>query len=217
MQVDTPVIDFNVPDDDHRYFGFPFHLVFDASAYVLERMGLRISYSSLYKGRIIASRGTEPSARNGFLDIRLIGMGSVTLVHVRVGSGTISVKDDTAQLRIRFFWELDEWLHAAKVEELNKVQDMSAKYHGRPTREWVPPSTAYKITSVHTHPRGARRTGLVWVPGATVPWFGWGSPSGAPAGLRGRWDPNPTPGGLLSPSRGHRDTPGPFGPGVREG
>jgi len=158
MKVDTPVIDFNVPDDDHRYFGSPYHLVFDASVYVLERLGLRIGYSSLYGGRIIASCGAEPSARNGFLDVKLVGMGSVTMVHVRVGSGTISARDDTARLRIRFFWELDEWLHASKVEELTKVQDLAAKYHGRPTREWVPPSTAYKLSPNASHHRGARRS-----------------------------------------------------------
>ena len=106
MRVDTPQMDISIPDDDHRYFGFRIQMVFDASVYILEKMGLRISYSNIYQGRIIAAKGSTKEARAGHLDIKLIGRGSVTLVHVRTGSGTVSTRDDTSVLRRQFLWEL---------------------------------------------------------------------------------------------------------------
>ena len=206
MRVDTPQMEISIPDDDHRYFGFRIQLVFDASVYILEKMGLRISYSNIYQGRIIAAKGSTKKARAGHLDIKLIGRGSVTLVHVRTGSGTVSTMDDTSVLRRQFLWELDEWLHKAKVEELNHVQKSVGGSHGKPTRGWVPPASAYKLRPYHTHHKGTRPAGLVWVPAGHVLGYGARSPSGTSAGLRGRWSPNPTPGGLL-PFRGHRDHP----------
>jgi hypothetical protein len=207
MRVDTPVIDYHVPEDDRKYFGFPFNLVFDASIYILEQMGLRISYSNIYKGRIIAARGPTKGSRVGHLDIKLIGRGSVTLVHVRTGSGTISTLDDMPKIRRHFLWRLDEWLHNAKVEQLAQVKKMAASSHGKPDDTWVPPSTAYKIRSYPAHPLGDRPNGhLVWVPERRSPGSGRRPPSGASAGLRGWWDPNPTTGGS-TPSRGHRFYP----------
>ncbi|NIP35813.1 MAG: hypothetical protein GWN18_09525, partial [Thermoplasmata archaeon] len=61
----------------------------------------------------------------------------MTLVHVKAASGTVSSRDDTGRLRRRFLWELDEWLHKAKVEELAKVQDHVSKTHGKPTEVYV--------------------------------------------------------------------------------
>jgi hypothetical protein len=164
MRVDTPQIDTSMPEDDHRYFGFPFHLVFDAAVYILKRMGFRISYSNIYKGRIIAMKGQMKGSRGGHLDIKLIGRGAVTLTHVRTGSGVVSTRDDTGRLRRQFLWELDEWLHKAKVEELNRVQTSVAKSHGRPNGSYVPPNVAYKLRPYHTHRKRTRPAGLVWVP-----------------------------------------------------
>jgi len=204
MRVDTTQVDISIPDDDHRYFGFPYHLVFDASVYVLQKMGLRISFSNIFQGRIIGARGKDKGYRVGHLDVRIIGKGPVTFVHVKAGSGTVSSKDDTGRLHRHFLWELDELLHRSKVEELNHVQESVASSHGKPTKGWVPPNTAYKLRPYDPHQEWTHPAGLVWVPAGNVHGFGDGSPSGAVAGLRGRWDPNPTPGGLF-PSRGHRD------------
>jgi hypothetical protein len=206
MRVDTPEMDTFVPDDDHRIIGFPFHLVFDAAVYILESMGLHISYSNIYQGRIVAAKGVTEETMGGHLDIKLIGRGSVTLVHVRTGSGTVSGKDDTDALRRRFLWDLAEWLHKAKVEELDRVQKKVADSHGKPSRGWVPSDAVYKIRPHCSHRKGNVPAGLVWVPAGRTPGSGGGSPKGASAGLRGWWGPNPTPGGLL-PSRGHRDQP----------
>jgi len=204
MRVDTRQVDISIPDDDHRYFGFPYHLVFDASVYVLEKMGLRISFSNIFQGRIIAARGKDKGHRIGHLDVRIIGRGPVTFVHVRAGSGTVSTRDDTGHLRRNFLWELDELLHKSKVEQLNKVQDSVASSHGKPTKSWVPPDTAYKLRPYDSHHEWNRPAGLVWVHAGRIHGYGDSSPSGAIAGLRGRWDPNPTPGDLF-PSRGRRD------------
>jgi len=204
MRVDTRQTDISIPDDDHRYFGFPYHLVFDASVYVLEKMGLRISFSNIYQGRIIASRGKVKGHRIGHLDVRLIGKGAVTFVHVKAGSGTVSSSDDTGKLRRHFLWELDELLHKSKVEQLTKVQDSVSSSHGKPTASWVPPKTAYKLLPYDSHQEWTLPSGQVWVPGGNVHGFGDTSRKSDIVGLRGRWDPNPTPGDLF-PSRGHRD------------
>jgi hypothetical protein len=182
MRVDTPHVDISIPEDDHRYFGFPIHLVFDASVYILEKMGLRISYSNIYQGRIIAAKGETRGSRVGHLDVRLVGRGAVTLVHVKTGSGTVSSRDDTSTLRRTFLWELDEWLHKAKVEELNKVQGSVAKSHGKPHRGWVPPSSAYKLRPYSSHKKGSAPAGLVWVPAGTDLGSGEGPHQGTPPG-----------------------------------
>ncbi len=182
MRIDTKQIDTSVNEDDHRYFGFPYHLVFDASVYILQKMGMRISFSNLYQGRIIAARGDAKGDRHGHLDVKLIGRGSVTLVHVKAASGTVSSRDDTGRLRRRFLWELDEWLHKAKVEELAKVQDHVSKTHGKPTDVYVPPSTAYKLDPLDTHEKGYRPADLVWVSAV------------GPLGTAGCFHPGPPPG-----------------------
>jgi hypothetical protein len=164
MRIDTRQMDVSVPEDDHRYFGFPYHLVFDASVYILERMGMRISFSNVYQGRIIAARGDAKGDRKGHLDVKLIGRGAVTLVHVKAGSGTVSSSDDTGRLRRQFLWELDEWLHKAKVDELNRVQTKVSCKHGTPKDGYVPPKTAYKLSPRDSHHSGNRPAGLVWVP-----------------------------------------------------
>ena len=204
MRVDTKQTDISIPDDDHRYFGFPYHLVFDASVYVLEKMGLRISFSNIFQGRVIASRGKDKGHRVGHLDVRIIGKGAVTFVHVKAGSGTVSSRDDTGRLRRHFLWELDELLHKSKVEQLNKVQETVASSHGKPNGGYVPPKTAYKLSPHDSHHEWTGPAGLVWVPAGQVHGYGVPSPNGDTAGLRGRWGPNPTPGDLF-PSRGHRD------------
>lgn len=172
MRVDTPEIDISIPDDDHRYFGFPYHLVFDASVYILEKLGMRISFSNIFQGRIIASRGETKNRRQGHLDVRIIGKGTVTFVHVRAGSGTVSTRDDTGRLRRQFLWELDEWLHKAKVEELNHVQESVASSHGRPHTGYVPPNSAYKLSPHDSHHGRTPPAGLVWVPAGDVPGSG---------------------------------------------
>jgi hypothetical protein len=164
MRIDTRQLDTSVPEDDHRYYGFPYHLVFDASVYILERMGMRISYSNVYQGRIIAARGDAKGDRKGHLDVKLIGRGAVTLVHVKAGSGTVSSADDTGRLRRQFLWELDEWLHKAKVDELNRVQTRVSCKHGSPTDAYVPPKTAYKLGPYDAQDTGNLPAGVVWVP-----------------------------------------------------
>jgi hypothetical protein len=182
MRVDTPQVDISIPEDDHRYFGFPVHLVFDASVYILEKMGLRISYSNIYQGRIIAAKGETKGHRVGHLDVRLIGRGAMTLVHVKTGSGTVSTKDDTSILRRTFLWELDEWLHKAKVEELNKVQGSVANSHGKPHKGYIPSSSAYKLRPYNSHRTRSVPAGLVWVPVGTVLGYGEVSPMVTPPG-----------------------------------
>jgi hypothetical protein len=145
MRVDTKHMDISVEGDDHRYYGFPYRLVFDASVYILEKMGMRISFSNIHQGRIIAARGDAKGDRHGHLDVKLIGRGSVTLVHVKAGSGTVSSRDDTGRLRRQFLWELDEWLHKAKVEKLAQIRKQVADAHGEPTEAYVPPGTAYRL------------------------------------------------------------------------
>jgi len=182
MRIDTPQMDISTPEDDHRYFGFPFHLVFDASVHILERMGLRISYSNIYQGRIIAAKGLKKGSRVGHLDIKLIGRGAVTLVHVKTGSGTVSTRDDTGRLRRQFLWELDEWLHKAKVEELNRVQTRVARSHGKPNGSYVPPNTAYKLSPHDSHHKRTRPAGLVWVPAGRSSGTAVGHPQVTPPG-----------------------------------
>ena len=145
MRVDTEHMDISIQGDDHRYFGFPYHLVFDASVYILQKLGMRISFSNIYQGRIIATRGDAKGERHGHLDIKVIGRGSMTLVHVKAASGTVSSRDDTGRLRRHFLWELDEWLHKAKVEQLSQIHEAVSDAHGEPTEAYVPSRTAYRI------------------------------------------------------------------------
>jgi hypothetical protein len=145
MRVDTKHMDISIREDDHRYFGFPYHLVFDASVYILEKMGMRISFSNIHQGRIIATRGDAKGDRHGHLDVKLIGRGSMTLVHVKAGSGTVSSIDDTGRLRRQFLWQLDEWLHRANVDQLSQIREKVSSSHGEPTETYVPTKTAYKI------------------------------------------------------------------------
>ena len=160
----------DVPRDDHRYYTFPYLQVFEGALVTLERMGMRVRYSNAHQGRIIAHR---VSAAGGFLDIKLIGQRAVTFVHVRVGSSTVSRRDDTRELRRRFFWDLSEWLHNATPNQLLGVHRNTERARGRPTRAWVPPQAAYKIDHAHPNedPRGTRllrtthRDGSGWAVG----------------------------------------------------
>ena len=145
MRVDARHTDTSIGEDDHRYFGFSYRLVFDASVHILGRMGMRITFSNKHQGRIIATRGDARGDGRGHLDVKLIGRGSVTLVHVKAASGTVSSRDDTGRLRRQFLWQLDEWLHQAKVDQLAHVKEAASKAHGEPTPAQVTPGTAYKL------------------------------------------------------------------------
>ena len=146
----------NTPKDDHRYFKFPYLQVFEGALYALNAMKMKVRYSNAYQGRVIGYRN---SAAGGYLDITLTGQRHVTMVHVRVGSSTVTRRDDsTKQLRRRFFWELDDWLHKAGPGELLRVHKRSQRALGRRSDAWVPPQAAYKIDRAHpkTDPRGHR-------------------------------------------------------------
>lgn len=165
---------YDVPKDDHRYYTFPYLQVFEGALVTLERMGMYVKYSNAHQGRIIAHRR---SAAGGFFDIKLIGQRAVTFVHVRVGSSTVSRRDNTKELRRRFFWDLSDWLHNASPNELLGVHRNTERARGRPTRSWVPPQAAYKIDYAHPieDPRGTRLLGNTHRDGSGKA----GEPSGA--------------------------------------
>jgi hypothetical protein len=169
-----------VPRDNNRYYAFPYQDVFEASVYALEGMGLVIKYSSIYKGRIIAHRGLRTGTKGGYLDLRLIGMTKVTFVHVRVGSSTVSQRDNVEELRRRFYWKLDDWLHKAGPEERARVHEETLWAHGSKDRTWVPPNTAYRIDN--SHQIGPTGPVVFSLAGPCTVGFGRGYPPGPPPG-----------------------------------
>jgi hypothetical protein len=129
------------PSDEHRYYPFPMPQVFDGALAVLGRQRLWVRYSDIRQGRIIAHIGNGTA----YLDITMMAGRGVTFVKVKMGCSSMYRTRAVEQIRRRFFWELDEWLHSASPKEMVRAHSRARTSYGSRKKTWVPPRAAYKI------------------------------------------------------------------------
>ena len=132
----------DMPSGDHRYFVFPYLSVFDGAMHVLRENGYRIKYSNIYIGRIIAFPGRGRRAQSQ-MDIRIIGRGRVSFMHVDIPNSSMTRTDLPGEVKRWFFWELDDWLHSACPNELMEVHKDATAFYGSPDVAYVPRSSVY--------------------------------------------------------------------------
>ena len=123
--------------DDHRYYPFPVLTVFEGSLHILEKMGYHLLFSNIYMGRIIVTSGRGRHAL-GRMDIKFVGRGKTTFVHVDAPRYSMTGTDFMDEAKQRFFWRLDDWLHEADPNEVLWVHKRAISSYGSPDVAYVP-------------------------------------------------------------------------------
>jgi hypothetical protein len=123
--------------DDHRYYPFPYGCVFDGALHVLSKMGYIALFSNIYLGRIIVTSGRGRDAL-GRMDLRIVGRGKVTFVHIDSPRYSMTGSDFMDEAKQRFFWRLDDWLHTVSPNEMMWVHRKALDSYGSPDVAYVP-------------------------------------------------------------------------------
>ena len=129
--------DTDIPSDDHRYYAFPFLTVFEGALHILEKMGYNMLFSNIYMGRIIVTSGRGCHAL-GRMDIKFVGRGKTTFVHVDSPRYSMTGIDFMDAAKQRFFWRRDDWLHQASPSEMLWVHRQAVPSYGSPDVAYVP-------------------------------------------------------------------------------
>ena len=133
----VPKSDMGETSDEHRYYAFPFLTVFEGALYILDKMGYQLLFSNIYMGRIIVTfeRGRHALGR---MDIKFVGRGKATFVHVDSPRYSMTGADFMDGAKQRFFCRLDDWLHQASPNEVLWVHKRAIPSYGSPDIAYVP-------------------------------------------------------------------------------